>query len=238
MEKVLTAAGLIDAGKVSPGPGSGSPEPAGARPRDPRLVRAPAHQADDGRGDRPLLQHRHRAGRHPVHPGAAVALPRHVRPRSRTDVGMPGETRGLLPPAADWSTLTRAQIAFGQGVSVSALQMAGGLNTIANDGEFVSPSLVEGRTTTAGSTRSAPRRPPAPGGQPDGRPQDRPDDGAGHHPGRRHRARGRHRGLPRGRQDRYRPAGRRRVQVLRTAASRSPSAASPRPTTRASPSTW
>jgi len=67
----------------------------------------------------------------------------------RTDVGLPGETRGLLPPAGIWSTLSRAQIAFGQGVSVNALQMASAVNAIANGGELVSPSLVSGRATTA-----------------------------------------------------------------------------------------
>jgi cell division protein FtsI (penicillin-binding protein 3) len=67
----------------------------------------------------------------------------------RTDVGLPGESRGLLPPASIWSTLTRAQIAFGQGVSVNALQMATAVNAVANGGQLVSPSLVEGRETTA-----------------------------------------------------------------------------------------
>ncbi len=67
----------------------------------------------------------------------------------RTDVGMPGETRGLLPPSSIWSTLSRAQIAFGQGVSVNALQMATAVNALANGGELVTPSLIRGRATTA-----------------------------------------------------------------------------------------
>ncbi len=68
---------------------------------------------------------------------------------SRTDVGMPGETKGLLPPVEAWSELTRAQIAFGQGVSVNALQMSSAVNALANDGVLVSPSLVKGRATTS-----------------------------------------------------------------------------------------
>jgi cell division protein FtsI (penicillin-binding protein 3) len=67
----------------------------------------------------------------------------------RTDVGIPGETRGLLPPSSIWSSLTRAQVAFGQGVSVNALQMATAVNTLANGGELVTPSLIRGRATTA-----------------------------------------------------------------------------------------
>ncbi len=66
----------------------------------------------------------------------------------RSDVGLTGETRGLLPPADIWSVLTRAQIAFGQGVSVNALQMASAVNAVANEGELVPPSLVQGRATT------------------------------------------------------------------------------------------
>jgi cell division protein FtsI (penicillin-binding protein 3) len=67
----------------------------------------------------------------------------------KTDIGVPGETRGLLPPSDQWSVLTRAQVAFGQGVGVNALQMATAINTVANGGELVTPSLVKGRATTA-----------------------------------------------------------------------------------------
>ena len=67
----------------------------------------------------------------------------------RTDIGMPGETRGLLPSRATWNTLTRAQVAFGQGLGVNALQMATAVNAIANGGQLVTPSLVEGRATTS-----------------------------------------------------------------------------------------
>jgi cell division protein FtsI (penicillin-binding protein 3) len=63
-------------------------------------------------------------------------------------VGIPGETRGLLPHGSTWSELTHAQISFGQGLSVNALQMATAVNTLANGGELINPSLVEGRATT------------------------------------------------------------------------------------------
>lgn len=66
----------------------------------------------------------------------------------RADVGIPGETRGLLPSPDSWSPLTQAQIAFGQGLSVNALQMAAAVNTVANHGEYISPSLIRGKATT------------------------------------------------------------------------------------------
>ena len=67
---------------------------------------------------------------------------------SKSTIGIPGETRGLLPQGAGWSELTKATIAFGQGLSVNALQMAAAVNTIANKGEYISPSLVQGKATT------------------------------------------------------------------------------------------
>lgn len=65
-----------------------------------------------------------------------------------TDIGMPGETKGLLPNWRDWSPINHATISFGQGVSVNTLQMATAVNAIANGGVLVTPSLVEGSATT------------------------------------------------------------------------------------------
>ena len=67
----------------------------------------------------------------------------------RTGVGVPGETPGLLPHWKEWSQIRQDTIAFGQGISVNALQMATAVNAIANDGVLVEPSLVKGSATTA-----------------------------------------------------------------------------------------
>ena len=66
----------------------------------------------------------------------------------RTDVGVNGETPGLLPTNAQWNGMLQDRIAFGQSVSVNGLQMAAAVNTIANGGVRVSPSLIQGRATT------------------------------------------------------------------------------------------
>jgi len=66
----------------------------------------------------------------------------------RTNIGIRGETAGVLSDASTWSAASRANIAFGQGLSVNALQMAAAINTIANGGVRVSPNLVEGSATT------------------------------------------------------------------------------------------
>ena len=66
----------------------------------------------------------------------------------KTGIGVRGETAGLLPPSDTWSQLTQDTIAFGQGLSVNAVQMAAAVNTVANDGMRVSPSLIEGTAVT------------------------------------------------------------------------------------------
>jgi cell division protein FtsI (penicillin-binding protein 3) len=65
----------------------------------------------------------------------------------RTDVGVTGETPGLLPSQAAWDGMTQDRVAFGQSVSVNGLQMAAAVNTIANGGVRVSPSLIQGSAT-------------------------------------------------------------------------------------------
>ena len=68
---------------------------------------------------------------------------------STTGVGFAGEAPGLLPPWESWQQINQDTIAFGQGVSVSALQMATAVNAIANRGLLVTPSLVKGSAATA-----------------------------------------------------------------------------------------
>jgi cell division protein FtsI (penicillin-binding protein 3) len=66
----------------------------------------------------------------------------------RTGVGIEGESPGILPTMKQWNHEIQDRIAFGQSVSVNALQMAAAVNTIANGGVYVSPSLVMGSATT------------------------------------------------------------------------------------------
>jgi cell division protein FtsI (penicillin-binding protein 3) len=63
----------------------------------------------------------------------------------RTDIGLLGESAGVLPAEPTWTELTQSTIAFGQGLSVNALQMATAINAVANGGQRISPSLIKGR---------------------------------------------------------------------------------------------
>jgi cell division protein FtsI (penicillin-binding protein 3) len=66
----------------------------------------------------------------------------------KTGIGVRGETQGLLPAGSTWTHQMQDRIAFGQSLSVNGVQMAAAVNTIANDGVRVSPSLIEGSATT------------------------------------------------------------------------------------------
>lgn len=76
------------------------------------------------------------------------------------DLGMPGETGGRLPSGDDFTDLTRDNIAFGQGISVSAVQMASAYATIANGGVRVDPRLIA--ATVGPDGRETPVEPSAP----------------------------------------------------------------------------
>jgi cell division protein FtsI (penicillin-binding protein 3) len=73
-----------------------------------------------------------------------------------TGLGFPGETGGLVPPLESWSAATLATAAYGQGVSVTPLQMATVYATIANEGLYVEPRLVRGTVDGAGVFHPAP----------------------------------------------------------------------------------
>jgi cell division protein FtsI (penicillin-binding protein 3) len=62
-----------------------------------------------------------------------------------TNVGLGAESRGNLPDPSVWNSQTGDRIAFGQSLSVNAMQMAAAVNTIANGGVRIDPTLVQGQ---------------------------------------------------------------------------------------------
>jgi cell division protein FtsI (penicillin-binding protein 3) len=67
----------------------------------------------------------------------------------KTNIGVSGETTGLLPAKNQWTHQMQDRIAFGQSLSVNGVQMAAAVNTIANHGVRIDPSIIEGKATTA-----------------------------------------------------------------------------------------
>ena len=72
---------------------------------------------------------------------------------ARPGLGLPGESAGRLPE--DWADLTRDTIAFGQGVSVSTVQMASAYATIANGGVRLPARLVDATIDADGKETAA-----------------------------------------------------------------------------------
>jgi cell division protein FtsI (penicillin-binding protein 3) len=60
-----------------------------------------------------------------------------------TGVDYPGETRGIVPQLQNWSGSTIGTMPIGHGVAVTPVQMAAAYATVANDGVWLRPHLVE-----------------------------------------------------------------------------------------------
>jgi cell division protein FtsI (penicillin-binding protein 3) len=72
---------------------------------------------------------------------------------------LPNTSRGLLVPLSRYWGQERYTLAFGQGVSVTAVQMASVYATIANGGVRVQPTIVAGTTSADGQFVPAPSPP-------------------------------------------------------------------------------
>jgi stage V sporulation protein D (sporulation-specific penicillin-binding protein) len=59
-----------------------------------------------------------------------------------TDVELPGENPGIVPPPSEWSASSLATMSFGQGVSVTPLAMARYYCAIANGGVLMRPRII------------------------------------------------------------------------------------------------
>ncbi|MDN4473665.1 peptidoglycan D,D-transpeptidase FtsI family protein [Demequina zhanjiangensis] len=70
---------------------------------------------------------------------------------SATDVGLPGESGGILRDWQNWDGRTEYAVLYGQGVSVTALQTAQVYQTIANGGVRVQPTVVSGYESADGT---------------------------------------------------------------------------------------
>ncbi|MGH3915412.1 MAG: peptidoglycan D,D-transpeptidase FtsI family protein [Pseudonocardiaceae bacterium] len=75
----------------------------------------------------------------------------------RTEVGLPGESAGRIPPREQWSGSTFANLPIGQGLSMTVLQMAGMYQAIANDGVRIPPRIVSAVIAPDGTHTATPR---------------------------------------------------------------------------------
>lgn len=151
VQKVLTMASLLDAGKITP------------RSR----IEVPPMLKRDGRAI-PIHDHWDHGTIHLTAAGVlakssnigTVLAAEKFTPEEmytylrafglgeRTHVGVRGETAGILADPSVWTQGSQDTISFGQGVSVNAIQMIAAINTVANEGVRIDPSLVRGSATT------------------------------------------------------------------------------------------
>ncbi len=75
----------------------------------------------------------------------------------RTNVGLPGESAGLVPPLDQWSGSTFSNLPIGQGLSMTLLQMAGMYQAIANDGLRMPPRIIKATIAPDGTRTEEPR---------------------------------------------------------------------------------
>jgi cell division protein FtsI (penicillin-binding protein 3) len=73
-----------------------------------------------------------------------------------TGVGLAGETAGIVRDADQWAAAHRATIAFGQGISVNAVQIIRAVGAIANGGVLVTPTVVDAYRLPDGRQIDAP----------------------------------------------------------------------------------
>lgn len=61
----------------------------------------------------------------------------------KSGVNLNGESKGILTSATHWNRVETGAVAFGQGVSVTAVQLATAYSALANDGMLVKPWIVK-----------------------------------------------------------------------------------------------
>ncbi len=74
----------------------------------------------------------------------------------KTDLGLPGESAGLMLQPEKWSGTSFPTMAFGQGYSVTATQMTNVFATVANGGVRVNPTIIQATVEPDGTVTETP----------------------------------------------------------------------------------
>jgi cell division protein FtsI (penicillin-binding protein 3) len=74
---------------------------------------------------------------------------------STTNSHFPAESAGLMRPWKKWMPIDHATIAYGQGISVTPIQLAAATSVLANGGLWVQPRLVSARRPPGGDWHSS-----------------------------------------------------------------------------------
>jgi cell division protein FtsI (penicillin-binding protein 3) len=61
----------------------------------------------------------------------------------KTGIDLPGEAMGIIRPPKTWSKVALGNIAFGQGIAVTSIQLITAVSAIANGGKLLKPHVVD-----------------------------------------------------------------------------------------------
>jgi len=61
----------------------------------------------------------------------------------KTGIDLPGEAMGIIRPPKTWSKVALGNIAFGQGIAVTSIQLITAISAIANGGKLLKPHVVD-----------------------------------------------------------------------------------------------
>ena len=75
----------------------------------------------------------------------------------KTGIDFPGEGKGWLPPTDKWSASTIGTVPFGQGISMTTVQLARALSAIAGSGELPTPHFLLDLPDDPGASLSWPK---------------------------------------------------------------------------------
>ena len=69
---------------------------------------------------------------------------------NKTGINCPAESSGVILPLKRWTSIDAVAMSFGQGMSVTALQLVSAVSAIANGGKLMKPLLVKKELSNAG----------------------------------------------------------------------------------------
>jgi cell division protein FtsI (penicillin-binding protein 3) len=75
------------------------------------------------------------------------------------EIGLPAEAKGILTPADQWDGRQQYTVLFGQGVSQSTLQTVRAYQSIANDGVMLQPRLIDSYISPDGTEEKVAAKP-------------------------------------------------------------------------------
>jgi len=76
------------------------------------------------------------------------------------DIGLPATASGILTPADQWDGRQEFTVLFGQGVSQSTLQTVRAFQSVANNGVMLQPRLIDSYVSADGTEEKVPAAPP------------------------------------------------------------------------------